>query len=315
VIVIKTLLFILLFCGYVHGEIAHLMEIAPEWHRETHKPFNELILSWNGARPEQGKIDFYIRVKTEEWSSWLHYASWGKDEQCTFNVTMGDVKSYQDAIELLNGKKASAFEVKIVSASQDSLHALHVYTNGDKHAEPKFSYPLEPVQIDVKGLSQMALKHARSQSLCSPTSTTAVLRYLTQSPIDPLEFAAHARDHRFDIYGNWILNAAQASAELGSDWNCWVERLDGFSDIYNRLIRGFPVVISIRGPLQGSALPYEQGHLIAIIGYQPVGKRVLCMDPAFPSDEETVVSYDLDDLMQAWNRRGRVAYLFEAKKG
>lgn len=312
---IKTLLFILLFCGYAHGEMAHLMEIAPEWHQETLKPFNELILSWNGDRPEQGKIDFYIRVKTEEWSSWLHYASWSKEEQCTFSETKGDVKSYQDAIELLNGKKASAFEVRVVSEGKASLHGLHVYTNGDKRSEPLPFYPTEMVHLNVQGLSQMALNHPRNGSICSPTSTTAVLRYLTQRPIDSLEFAAHARDHGFDIYGNWILNTAQASAELGSNWNCWVERLDGFSDIHNRLMRGFPIVISIRGPLQGSALPYEQGHLIAIVGYEPIGRRVLCMDPAFPSDEKTLVSYDLDELMQAWNRRGQVAYLFESKKG
>ncbi len=195
------------------------------------------------------------------------------------------------------------------------LHALHVYTNGDKQAEPSQHYPSEAVHLNAEGLSQMALKHPRNGSICSPTSTTAALRYLTQRAIDPLDFAAHTRDHGFDIYGNWILSAAQASAELGNDWNCWVERLDGFSDIHQRLLRGFPVVISIRGPLQGSALPYEQGHLIVVIGYSPQERRVLCMDPAFPSETETLVSYDLDDLMQAWSRRGRVAYLFETKKG
>lgn len=315
----KAVLLPLLMCGSLHSEMTHLTQITPIWHQETLKPFNELILTWNGKRPSRGTVHFYIRVKTEEWSSWLLYASWGQNEQRTFDETCssGEVKTYQDAIEVLNGKKASAFEVKVVAVDDaflSDLQALHVYTNGDILKEPNSSYPCDPVKLDVAGLSQIALAHARNLSLCSPTSTTAVIRYLARSSIEPVNFASHAHDQGFDIYGNWILNSAQASAELGSAWNCWVERLDGFNAIHNQLLQGFPVVISIRGPLSGSAMPYGQGHLIAVIGYRPSDKNVICMDPAFPSDAETIVHYDLDELMQAWNRRGRVAYLFEAKK-
>jgi hypothetical protein len=34
------------------------------------------------------------------------------------------------------------------------------------------------------------------------------------------------------------------------------------------------------------------------------------MDPAFPADHQTHVRYPLPEFLEAWNRRGRVAYIF-----
>jgi len=34
------------------------------------------------------------------------------------------------------------------------------------------------------------------------------------------------------------------------------------------------------------------------------------MDPAFSTDAATHVTYDFSDFIQAWNRRGRIAYVF-----
>lgn len=101
---------------------------------------------------------------------------------------------------------------------------------------------------------------------------------------------------------------------LGPKWNCWVERLNGFDEVYNQLLQGNPVVVSVRGPLKGSAAPYTKGHLMAVIGYRPIEHKVICMDPAFPSDQETIVEYDLEDFLQAWSRRGKIAYVFTTKQ-
>ncbi len=198
----------------------------------------------------------------------------------------------------------------------DDIRAFHVYTNCDKIQEPRQSVSCSlPVCLQVNGLSQMVLNHVRNRDLCSPTSTTAVVRYLLQNDgIDPLLFAQNTWDRGFDIFGNWVFNVAEAAAQLGPKWNCWVERLNGFDDIYQHLQAGTPVVVSVRGPLPGSAQPYASGHLIAVIGYDPQQQKVICMDPAFPSHDQTHVFYDLSDFIQAWNRRGRVAYVFTLQK-
>lgn len=287
------------------------------WLKEELLPFDEWMLSWNAARPKQGKIHLYVRLKTEEWTPWIEYAEWGAQEQRSFNTTLADahVKVFQDAAELLDGRKATGFEVRIVAeggAGLDELHSLHCYTNGDRQPfNETISYNGNALFLNVPGLSQMALDHERHKDLCSPTSTTAVTRYLSSdSTIDPITFAASVHDLGFNIYGNWVLNTAQAASLLGPSWNCWVERLSDFNVVIKQLERGAPTIVSIRGPLTGSALPYAQGHLLAVIGFDPALKKVHCMDPAFPTDPETIVSYDLSDFLTAWSRRGNVAYLF-----
>ena len=241
-----------------------------EWEKEDLKPFNELMISWNGTRPADGAFHIYVSVKDNDWSPWMHYCSWGSHGQTGYLSEAGEfpARVYQDAVELLNGHTASGYKIKIVpegNASLDAIWGLHVYTNGE--ATP--SAPCaQSSSIPVLGLSQMALDHPRHKDLCSPTSTTAVVRYLSgNSTLDPIAFAASSWDGGFDIYGNWVFNVAEAAHRLGPNWHCWVERLDGFDAIAQRLKLGTPVVVSIRGPLPGGALPYAKGHLLAIIGY------------------------------------------------
>ena len=305
--------------SWLESYMIHQTTVENEWKEDNLCAFNELMISWNAARPAVGKYLFYVSVKTSEWSPWLLYASWGSDGQTSFQNFAPDapVRVYQDAVEVLDAKKATGFQIKVVKDGNDTLddiRAFHVYTNCDRIQEPRQSVSCSlPVCLQVNGLSQMVLNHVRNRDLCSPTSTTAVVRYLLQHDgIDPVFFAQNTWDRGFDIFGNWVFNVAEAAAQLGPKWNCWVERLNGFDDIYQHLQAGTPVVVSVRGPLPGSAQPYASGHLIAVIGYDPQQQKVICMDPAFPSHDQTHVFYDLSNFIQAWNRRGRVAYVFTA---
>lgn len=295
----------------------HQRTIQEDWIEENIPPFDEWMMTWNAPRPTSGKYHFYVSVKTDEWSPWLLYSTWGSDGQVSYLSKSHEapVRVYQDALEVLDAKKATAFQVRVVpegDAALDQIHALHVYTNADRTQEPKQTPAYsELVDLPVHGLSQMLLNHVRHMDLCSPTSTTAVVRYLLNSDrLDPIYFAAKSWDGGFDIFGNWVFNLAQAWAELGPKWNCWVERLQGFDDIYQRLHQGTPVIVSVRGPLPRSARPYAKGHLMAVIGYDPMEQKVICMDPAFPCNQLTRAEYDLSDFLQAWDRRGRVAYIF-----
>jgi hypothetical protein len=314
--------FLLFSASSARAHLLHQRAVEEIWREENLPPFDELILSWNAKRPSEGKYLFYISIKTEDWSPWLFYASWGSEGQSSFlSTTEKDpVRSYQDAIEVMQGKKGTGFQIKVLAegaASLKDMFALHAYTNGDKTADalPAIS-SATPIALSVKGLSQMALDHVRRADLCSPTSTTAVVRHLANhSNLDPILFAKQAWDGGFDIFGNWVFNVAAAASELGSCWNSWVERLNGFDDIYRQLLQGTPVVVSVKGPLKGSALPYAKGHLMVVTGFDPKEQKVVCMDPAFPQDRQTTVFYDLSDFVQAWNRRGRVAYMFHKNEG
>jgi len=300
------------------AHMIHKKNIEKKWVEDNILPFDELMLTWNAKRPIDGKYLFYVSAKVAgRWSPWLLYAIWGSDGQCSFKnaAECSPVRVFQDAFAISDGKKATGFQIKIVPeghSTLDDIYSLHVYTNSDKVQEPKSVISTKkPVHLKVKGLSQMKLNHERYAYLCSPTSTSAVVRYLLNSmDIDPVNFAQKSWDSGFDIFGNWVFNVVHASSELGSDWDCWVERLLSFDDIYERLRQGTPVVVSIRGPIQGSAQPYAKGHLLVVTGYNPLGKKVICMDPAFSTDDQTGVSYDLSEFVQAWSRRGKLAYIF-----
>ncbi|HSX13735.1 MAG TPA: C39 family peptidase [Chlamydiales bacterium] len=294
-------LIILFFTFSLEGSLYHSQK------EENIAPFDEFILTWNGKRPENDKINFYVRLKTDAWSPYFLYATWGKSGQNSYRYGT-DIRVDQDVISTKT--KATGFEIKVEGANPKDF-CYHVYVNQEKTICHNVSN-LGSIRLDVPGLSQKTLDHPRKMDLCSPTSSTAVIRYLSNASIDPVLFAENVCDSGFDIYGNWILNVAEASSILDS-WHCWVERLCGFEELHARLMKNTPVVVSVRGPLKGSALPYAKGHLLVVKGYDAEKNMVLCMDPAFPTNEETNIAYPLSDFMAAWERRGLLSYIFEKK--
>lgn len=292
------------------------------WQVEGTEPFTELIVSWNAKRPKEGKYFITVRVQLEgeEWSEELAYASWASDEQRTFTSEskLLAVRTNEDAVELLRGAKGSGFSVTIQAQNGASLNdfcalfASHcdVAKVRAMSREIRAFKSGESIHLQVTSRSQMTLDHDRRGSLCSPTSTSCVVGYLSNKELSPLDFANNVWDAGFDIYGNWIFNVAEAYNRLQEPWRVYVARLDSFEPIYKRLLQKIPSVVTIRGPLKGSAMSYEQGHLVAIVGYDAKSHKILCMDPAFPTDGETKVAYDAKDFLEAWCRRGQIAYLF-----
>lgn len=280
--------------------------------------FNEMIVSLNAERPSSGNYLVSISLKVADiWTDYFLYARWGSSGQNSFKNESTDsyVKIDQDTVEVLKDKRATGFRVKIVGdgVADRKIYSVFVYTNANRLLGAKdISLEKCSISIPVPGLSQIASHHPEMNRICSPTSTTAVIRYLTQSTqLKVADFAKMCLDSGFNIYGNWVFNIAAASAILGKEWRCWVERLSGFNHLFSYLQKGLPVVTSIRGPIPGSAGPYKEGHLVVVRGFDAEQNRVLCMDPAFPSDEETLISYHLPDFIEAWKRRGFIAYIFD----
>lgn len=270
-------------------------------------PFNEMIISWNGSRPKIGSWKISYALLQNEWGDWVPYMEWGADGQTSLTQD-------QDTVNSLISK---GFRVRVEAeggADLSALRALHVYTGMlvDRPFDPNFFLDAEVI-LEVPPMSQIALNNPLSMRICSPTSTCSVCAFLSPSAIrNPLDFAALAYDQGYDIYGNWVLNVAEASNQIGSSYEAWVERGESLQAVIASLRNGIPVVISVRGPLKGSAQPYTQGHLMVIRGIDTQARKVYVMDPAFPTDEETYAIYDLDDLLKAWSRRGYPCYRFKS---
>lgn len=307
-----------------HHSLSTVELNAPSYIWEEHDtmPFDELIISWNMMRPQYGEFKIQTSVKiANEWSPWFLYASWASNGQKGGNVSTGEhpIQIQQDLLQIVGGSKAEGFRI-LIEASEGALieecYSIHACISSIADLFPE-SNAKNPYHIDLKVplISQMMLPHPRHRDMCSAVATSSAISYLlNKNRIDPIFFALQARDEAFDVFGNWALNTAHASAVLGKNWQCWVQRLRGFDEIYAKLYAGIPVVVSVRGPLTGSASPYNQGHLLTVKGYLPKEKKVLCMDPAFPEDAATNVSYDLQDFMEAWSRRQYIAYVFQRQE-
>ena len=310
-----------IFSEMHHHYINHsnIFENSFYWEKQDISSFKELLISWNAIRPKQGHYSIYVRVNTGIWSPWLLYAIWGSNFQKGGISTQKNIPVHvdQDTVKILQGELGHGFQIKIIAengADISHLKSIHVCSSSFNatFSIPKNLQTSPSYLLKVKGLSQMALKDERKNRLCSPTSTTAIVRFLNKdNSLNPIEFAENVWDASFDIFGNWVFNVAEAYHQINNAfYSCWVERLTSFQTILDSLKKGVPVIISIRGPLSGSPLFYKNGHLLAIIGFNSKTKKVICMDPAFNKDEETQVEYKLDDLIKAWERRQYVSYIF-----
>ncbi|WP_039356549.1 peptidase C39 family protein [Candidatus Protochlamydia amoebophila] len=320
-----SILMILLTSSVYTNELMHRSLLVTEkkqdifvWEEMLLNSFDELIVSWDAKRPVEGSYLIQVSLFIKEWSPWLDYAFWGAHDQYTFKkkLSKANLQVCQNIVEVLKGNKANGFRIRVIAkdnASLEQFRTLHISaTDHTTHKVSATAFENIFINLEIAGLSQITLPDERHLRLCSPTSTTAVIRFLSNSlNLSPLEFADTVIDSAFDIYGSWILNTAQASHKLGNPWNCFVARFTNFNQIVDQLRKGYPVIVSVKGPLKGSALPYESGHLLVVKGYDSKKQEVFCMDPAFSANELTHVTYALDDFLVAWGRRKGIAYVFD----
>jgi hypothetical protein len=296
------------------------------WVKAGVPKFSQLIFSWNALRPIKGHYSFWVRVRdsvTKKWYKWHQMAHWGTDYkgksiQRSFqsNSAYGTKYLYV-RLELPKGRLADGFSIKIKAHNNASIkHIKNITVNtcnlrlfsSEAYAAAIKLLP----SIYIKGVprkSQMALKHPQCEVLCSPTSTTMLISHLLKVNVDPRHVAQGVYDAGLGAYGSWPFNTAHAFELSKSRVFFHVQRLDSFKTLHSYLSRGIPVVVSVRGPLRGAALPYASGHLLLVVGYNRRFKKVLCQDPAFKKDAATAVAYDLTDFLLSWERSNRLAYV------
>jgi hypothetical protein len=282
--------------------------------------FTQLIFTWNANRPKKGHFAFWVQARdsdTKKWDIWHHMMDWGANIQRSYKKN-GEFTDYHHVrLELKNDQLADAFRIKIVAHDNASLGFIKTFSVATSNFQM-----FKPEQIDqnilslpsvllekVPATSQFQLDHYKADSLCSPTSCSILTSFLTQQRIDPIEFAESSYDHGLGVYGSWPFNMAHAYEICEGDISFFTARLNSFVRLHQRLMQGIPVVVSVRGYLQGQASPYRYGHLLVVVGYDAKKREVIVHDPAFKTDKSTIHRYQLKGFMQAWERSHRLAYL------
>jgi hypothetical protein len=155
--------------------------------------------------------------------------------------------------------------------------------------------------IDVPFRSQRTPDPLLSGRLCSPTSVSMVLAsHGVSRPV--FDVSSRAYDSRHDIFGNWPRNI-QAAYALGVPG--YLTRFSQWSDVYNTLDAGTPLIVSIqakKGELRGAPYSETGGHLIVVRGYDAAGD-LLVNDPASGEEAKGRLVYKREDLQKVWFER------------
>lgn len=291
---------------------------------EKTSSFTQLLFSWNASRPTVGYYAFYSQVKLANgiWDEWHHMADWGKNVQRSYySQSSGGTKYNYVRLEMPTGVQAQGFRLKVVPCEGADLSGIKSIAANLAHMPSFAGDSLHGIDqlpsmfvSEVPERSQMVLNHERARAMCSPTSTSMLVSYLMRHAVDPLTFAQHSFDHGLGVYGSWQFNTAHAFEHCDGNIYFRVARLNSFQELHKRLSSKIPVVVSVRGFIDGAPQSYPKGHLLVVRGWDQDAKQVICNDPACTSDDAVLIRYPVDSFVKAWSRSHNLAYIAEQKK-
>lgn len=269
-----------------------------------------LVGSWSAITGIDNTVELLVRVRVgDKWSSYLSYGIWGLGRQNKGNTTVsteGLAKMSTDELIILNNQKANAVQYQVIlrrdkltsTSPKLSLVSLALeLKNYDYYVNTEF-LP-EVVDYEVPMLNQNIVPII-GKSICSPTSTTMLLKYKgynftnEDSEYEHRYIAKLVRDYGHNIYGNWVYNTAVIGA-LGLE--SYVLRMYSLAELKYHLALIGPVAASVKGDMEG--LYTTNGHLIVIRGYKEIDGKTyfICNDPNL---KYVYCEYSEETIMKTW---------------
>lgn len=284
--------------------------------------FNQLIFSWNAFKSD-GFFSFQVQVrdaKTKQWHAWHKMMEWGNNTQQSYLHKGPSTEYYHVRLEVPPTQLADGVRIKITPYRGANLAlieaiAVNISNFGQFRPHDQLLFDTLP-SLKISGVpqqSQMVLDHPRAEHMCSPTSCSMLISYLTKNPLNALDFALGVYDKGLDTFGSWPFNTAHAFECCQGTIFFHVARLNSFSDLYTKLQQNIPVIVSVRGDIKGAPREFKNGHLIVVIGWDQQHKKVICHDPAFSTNNDVLVSYDVTSFCKAWDRSYHLSYIAEPK--
>lgn len=285
-----------------------------EWELGNLTPFDECLFSWN-ALCKKGFFSFYMRLFVSgKWTPWFLYATWGNWVRRTYSTVLEDVVVDCDRILVKQGA-ATGFHLSVrchQGAEKTDLHKVAcVFSIGKRNPTHRLKSPMRIANYPYQ--SQLETGLEEKNRICSPTSLFSVLSYFfPEYPGSIKDFVPLVRDQYHDIYGNWPLNVAGFYEASEGQIFARVEKLAGLEEVHTYLEKNIPVVVSVKGEIEGANQPYSSGHLLVITGLSE--SAVECMDPAVCTGDRPHVTYPKESFINAWENRNFVAYTFQPRK-
>ncbi len=285
--------------------------------------FTMLVGSWSAiANQNTGAVEVSFRVLVDGvWSDYFTYGMWRLGDQnkgISETSSNGVAKMDEDTIFISNNKTASAYQYKVdfkrlednLDSPKMRLVACCVEVVGYEHMKLDYDKIKQEVIYDVPKLNQNIVPII-GNSICSPTSTTMLLKYYGHSfVVDGYAYehqyvASIAKDYGHNMYGNWVYNVAVMGA-YGE--YAYVKIFSNNDELMWHLENIGPVALSVKGNMQGYYT--TAGHLLVCKGYKIVDGNVIfiCNDPNIKDVE---VEYTYETIENVWRE---IAYVIEPNK-
>ena len=281
--------------------------------------FTSMVGSWAAISSVHATCELKISLRVDgTWSDYITYSPWGLGLQnASYDQNNGMIKLSTDEVMVLNNKQADGIKY-MVTLKRDALtdESPKLSLVSFALSIPGYSYyvntkdlPKEKV-YDVPRLYQGAVPEIGS-SICSPTSTTMLLKYhgFDFSSYD-VEYehryiASIVRDYGNNIYGNWVYNTVTMG---GYGLNAYVARMYSVDELIYHLANVGPVALSVKGTMISSEKTYTTaGHLIVAIGYKYIN-NVLYIVTNDPNVQNVYCEYSFSVINSTWRN---IAYVVE----
>ena len=245
--------------------------------------FNNCVPSWAAITSKNATVEFQIKARVNgSWSKYITYCSggWGLGLQNrASNQSDTLVKLSTDEFIIQNNASSDAIQFKLIlrrtAASNESpeVSLCAFALKGTNYSAPSYSLSDLPSNVKhvVPKLYQGAVPSI-GNSICSPTSSTMLLKYKgldfsdKDSQFEHRYIAGLARDYGNAIYGNWVYNTVTMGA---FGFNSYVARFYSVAELCHHIATVGPVACSMKGQMTSDKKDYHtNGHLITIIGYE-----------------------------------------------
>lgn len=285
--------------------------------------FDTLVGSWSAITNQNtGAVEVYFRVLVDGvWSDYFTYGQWrlGDQNKGVSKISSNGVaRMEEDTVFTATGKIATAYQYKVefrrLEEGNESpelrLVACCVRVIGYEELKLDYTQISQTVIYDVPMLNQNIVPII-GNSICSPTSTTMLLKYYGHSfnvegyAYEHQYVAQIAKDYGHNMFGNWVYNVAVMGA-YGE--YAYVKRFINNDELMWHLENVGPVALSVKGNMQGYY--NTAGHLIVCKGYKIVEGEVvfICNDPNLKDVE---VEYTYETIENVWRE---IAYVIEPNK-
>lgn len=281
--------------------------------------FTSLVGSWAAISSEHATCELKISLRVNGvWSEEITYSPWGLGlNNASHDQTKDLIKLNEDEVSVLASNKADAIKYSItLKRDAFNVESPKLALVSFAILIPNYRYDVNVSELpknvcyDVPKLYQGAVPSI-GNSICSPTSTTMLLKYhgfdftAFDSEYEHRYIAKIVYDHGNNIYGNWVYNTVTMGAY---GLNAYVARMYSINELIYHLATVGPVALSVKGQMTSTAKDYYTGgHLLVAIGYKYIDNvlYIICNDPNVPA---VYCEYSISVINNTWRN---IAYVIE----